>query len=104
MNEIYPTKYSISALTVFMIYNGSGEWFDLSKKPIERESFTFGDANYADGGYYITEKCIGCGKCLSACPQRCIDISDGHAVTRQRNCLRCGNCMVDCPNGAVKMR
>lgn len=80
MNEIYPTKDSISALTVFMIYNGSGEWFDLSKKPIERESFTFGDANYADGRYYITEKCIGCGKCLSACPQRCIDISYGSEI------------------------
>ena len=43
MFEIYPTEESRKALTVFQIYEGSGEWFDLSKKPIERASFTFGD-------------------------------------------------------------
>jgi hypothetical protein len=32
MNEIYPDTASRSALTVFVIYEGSGEWFDLSKK------------------------------------------------------------------------
>lgn len=36
MNEIYPRVESMSALTVFQLYEGSGEWFDLSKKPIER--------------------------------------------------------------------
>lgn len=35
-NEIYPKVESMSALTVFQLYKGSGEWFDLSKKPIER--------------------------------------------------------------------
>lgn len=42
MYEIYPTAESRKVLTVFQIYEGSGEWFDLSKKPIERASFTFG--------------------------------------------------------------
>ena len=41
MNEIYPSAESRKALTVFQIFEGSGEWFDLSKKPIERVSFTF---------------------------------------------------------------
>lgn len=36
MRKIYPTVESMQALTVFQIYEGSGEWFDLSKKPIER--------------------------------------------------------------------
>ena len=44
MHEIYPTEESMHALTVFQIYEGSGEWFDLTKKPIERDSFTFGGA------------------------------------------------------------
>lgn len=44
MFEVYPTEESRKALTVFQIYEGSGEWFDLSKKPIERDSFTFGGA------------------------------------------------------------
>lgn len=43
MSEIYPTKESRTSLTVFRIYDGCGEWFDLSKKPIERASFSFGN-------------------------------------------------------------
>ena len=31
MNELYPSVESMSALTVFQLYEGSGEWFDLSK-------------------------------------------------------------------------
>lgn len=42
MKEIYPSEESRQALTVFQIYEGNGEWFDLSRKPIERASFTFG--------------------------------------------------------------
>ena len=41
MHQIYPTEESMKALTVFQIYEGTGEWFDLSKKPIERASFNF---------------------------------------------------------------
>ena len=35
MHTIYPTEESMKALTVFQIYEGNGEWFDLSKKPID---------------------------------------------------------------------
>ncbi len=42
MEAIYPDSASRAALTVFCIGQGSGEWFDLSKRPIERESFAFG--------------------------------------------------------------
>ena len=31
MKEIYPTEESMKALTAFQIYEGRGEWFDLSK-------------------------------------------------------------------------
>lgn len=42
MEKIYPDIPSRSALTVFKIYEGGGEWFDLSKQPIDRASFSFG--------------------------------------------------------------
>ena len=42
MEKIYPDPASRSALTVFRIEEGTGEWFDLSKLPIERASFSFG--------------------------------------------------------------
>ena len=51
MREIYPTEEAMRALTAFQIYEGTGEWFDLSKKPIERASFTFGNAEAKQEGY-----------------------------------------------------
>ena len=104
MNEIYPTEESRKALTVFQIYEGSGEWFDLSKKPIERASFTFGKTETAQSGYFINDNCIGCGSCLEVCPQQCIDVSKTPAVIHQENCLHCGNCKYVCPVGAVEKR
>ena len=76
MHEIYPTEEAMKALTVFQIYEGSGEWFDLSKKPIERDSFTFGGAEKKQEGFFITDACIGCGSCAAVCPQSCI-FTDG---------------------------
>lgn len=104
MNEIYPTEKSIQALTVFQIFSGIGEWFDLSKKPIERANFAFGKVKSSEQGYYISQNCIGCGNCLSVCPQNCIDISRTPAVIYQENCLYCGNCMTVCSMGAVEKR
>ena len=104
MHEIYPTEESMHALTVFQIYEGTGEWFDLSKKPIERASFTFGNAEKKPEGYFITDACIGCGSCAAVCPQSCI-ITDGIPhVIEQEHCLHCGNCFEACPIGAVERR
>ena len=104
MHEIYPTEESMQALTVFQIYEGTGEWFDLSKKPIERASLTFGGSQKKEEGYFITDSCIGCGSCAAVCPQQCIDTSGIPHVIRQENCLHCGNCMTACPVGAVEKR
>lgn len=104
MNEIYPTALSQKALTVFQIYEGSGEWFDLSKKPIERASFSFGSEKHIDRGYEITGSCTGCGACAAVCPQKCIDLSAVPAVLLRQNCLHCGNCMAVCPAHAVVRR
>lgn len=54
MHQIYPTDESMRALTVFQVYEGTGKWFDLSKKPIERAAFTFGGAEKkAEGVLYL---------------------------------------------------
>ena len=101
MNEIYPTPRSREALTVFRICEGSGEWFDLSQKPIQRASFTFGGAEEKREGYFVTGACTGCHACEAVCPQGCIDFSGGKAVIRRENCLHCGNCMSICPQNAI---
>ncbi len=105
MNEIYPAEDTRKTLTVFQIYSGAGEWFDLSKKPIERASFTFGEnEKTVENGYFINDKCTGCGKCFEVCPQECIDLCVRPAVIIQENCLRCGNCLNICPADAVERK
>lgn len=104
MEKIYPDEGSRSALTVFKIYEGNGEWFDLSKSPIERASFSFGGVQEKNGGYFVTDKCIGCKLCYSKCPQKCIDISQKPVVIRQEHYLHCGNCFEICPARAVERR
>ena len=43
MAEIYPQEESRSALEVFQVAEGSGEFFNLSVKPIYRDTFVLGE-------------------------------------------------------------
>ena len=109
MKNIYPTEESMRALTAFQIFMGSGEWFDLSKRPIERASFQFGTDEDAETeirkeGYVINDKCIGCGSCLTVCPQNCISSDDIPFTIQADHFLHCGSCMSVCPAGAVERR
>lgn len=104
MKSLCPDEKSRSALTVFQLYEGTGEWFDLSKKPIARAAFSFGGARELGEGYYITDQCIHCGACTPVRPQKCIDMKESPAVIEQTHCLRCGNCYEICPARAVERR
>lgn len=103
MNQIYPTEESRKALTVFCIYEGTGEWFDLSRKPIERDAFQIGNGKKMKEGYFITDKCIACGKCIPLCPQNCINKGTPFVI-QQEHCLHCGNCLTICPVNAIEKR
>lgn len=110
MAEIYPTENSRGVLVVFKMTSGRGEFFDLSTRPITRESFTVGDSeSYGEDHrihepYFISMACNGCGRCLAVCPQNCI--LNGVIPFRidQRHCLHCGSCFANCPAGAVVRR
>ena len=104
MYEIYPTEASRESLVAFVIFRGSGEWFDLSQKPVERISFTFGEIQEKPSGYYISDLCIGFCKCVSVCPHSCIDVTKQPARILQEHCLHCGNCYGVCPVKAVERR
>lgn len=99
MNEVYPgdTRYILDA---FLIYEGSGEWFDLLHYPINRESFSYGVSEEVCG-FEITDSCIGCGKCLSVCPQKSIIEGSPYKI-QPEHCLQCGACKEACPAEAVK--
>lgn len=104
MNDIYPDERSRSVLTAFRIFEGNGEWFDLSAHPIERAEFSFGGAAERREGYYVTDRCIGCRLCYSRCPQKSIDITVKPAVIQQEHCIRCGGCAEICPAHAIERR
>ena len=100
MSEIYATAESRTALEVFCLYKGQGEYFDLSTKPITRGSFSFGGQKLQAFGYYITNNCNSCGLCLAKCPQNCIYNGIPFEI-KQEHCLHCGNCYEVCPENAV---
>lgn len=104
MEQIYPTLQSQTALTVFQIYRGIGEVFDLSKKPIARFNFSFGKTEKKQHGYFVNDKCIGCKICYSKCPQKCIDCKTTPVSIQQEHCLHCGNCYETCPLKAIERR
>ena len=104
MYEIYPSEESRKALCTFRIFDGTGEFFDLSSKPIVRRTFSFGCDADTEEELHITDRCTGCGLCLSSCPQQCIDVSSIPFCIRNENCLLCGRCLEICPAEAVIRR
>lgn len=102
MASIYPHAKSRSALEVFCIYEAEGEYFDLGKDPVFRQSFAYGGAKLHETGYQIDKsKCIGCQGCRSVCPAQCISKQVPREIDKSR-CLHCGNCFRICPVKAVK--
>ena len=49
------------------------------------------------------ELCTGCEKCLEACPDRAIKITNGKAKLDREMCLQCGECAKACPTGALSI-
>ena len=52
--------------------------------------------------YYITDKCIGCGKCKRNCPVSAIsgNIKEKHIIDTGA-CIKCGACKASCPKDAI---
>lgn len=100
MAEIYESPESRTALEVFCLYKGKGEFFDLSTNPITRGSFAFGGNEVEIHGYSINNDCTECGKCVETCPTNCIDVESPYFIN-QEHCLHCGNCYSVCPDKAI---
>ena len=63
----------------------------------------------AGGILRVTERCTGCGACVSACPVRALTLlSEGPggsgrklAAVDRRRCTLCGACLPVCPRQAL---
>lgn len=52
-----------------------------------------------------SERCNGCGTCLSVCPRDVLIRSNGKVEVAQRDaCIECGACQRNCPQGALTVR
>lgn len=97
----YP-RNTRDVLEVFKIYKWSGEYFDVTSKPITRLGFSNNMEEIKKGTFFVNDKCINCKKCIVVCPQKCIDYSTGKAYIKNKNCLRCGACKEVCPVNAIE--
>jgi pyruvate formate lyase activating enzyme len=52
---------------------------------------------------YNVSKCIGCGKCVSACPNLACRLTKEGIVTDPTLCRECGGCADVCPTKAAEM-
>ena len=99
LENVYPGETK-NIDTMFMLKDYTIEYFCLSTHPITREYFAVGDVKLKKKGYWISGNCIGCGICLSVCPQRCIEEGTPYVI-QENHCLQCGNCFENCPAEAV---
>ncbi len=67
---------------------------------ILRERFAWGGAEAVEPGFRITDECIECGACTSACTHKAIVAGSPYRILGER-CDECGNCHSACPSGAV---
>lgn len=48
------------------------------------------------------KKCIGCVKCMKACPTKAIRVREGKAKIITERCIDCGECLRVCPYDAIE--
>ncbi|HIE27522.1 TPA: 4Fe-4S dicluster domain-containing protein [Candidatus Poribacteria bacterium] len=53
----------------------------------------------------FSDKCIGCGMCVTVCPHSVFVINDRKARILNHNaCMECGACAQNCPSDAISVR
>ena len=50
--------------------------------------------------YKISDQCVKCGACASACPVHCISEGENKYEINAEECISCGTCKATCPVGA----
>ena len=54
-------------------------------------------------GFHYTNKCIGCGKCVTLCPLNNINLKNQKPVWKN-NCTHCMACISGCPTKAIEYK
>lgn len=51
---------------------------------------------------YLQNRCVGCGECLSSCPNQAITFRDNHPVFHRERCVTCQSCGGACLQNAIR--
>lgn len=51
----------------------------------------------------ISEECIGCGKCMAACPVSVMYTENGKTKINYEACIACNNCLMVCPESVIDL-
>ena len=52
---------------------------------------------------YRQQKCIGCGDCISVCPEGALSMGEKGVLRNKELCTLCGRCCEICPTNAMEM-
>jgi pyruvate formate lyase activating enzyme len=52
---------------------------------------------------YRANRCIACGQCIQACPEKALQQEDGKISILWPQCTACGACVTVCPSGAMEL-
>lgn len=50
---------------------------------------------------YMENKCVGCGRCANACPQKAISFQNGRPIFHREICVGCGTCQQACLQDSI---
>lgn len=81
---------------------GLGFWYHMAGLFGQRLWFYHKTKKYSDKLHIESEKCIGCGKCVCACPMDNILLQSGKAQ-QQGKCTMCYRCVNHCPKQAITL-
>lgn len=93
----------------FVLYSARGEYYDYDYAKVNRdhklyrERFSFGGMDVTPPGLVITEDCISCGTCITACTFDAIEEGYPYHINGEC-CDECGNCYNICPSNAITDR
>lgn len=52
---------------------------------------------------FVSDKCIGCGYCVAACPNQCHKLLDHKHFFNREDCVKCGKCAGKCYTEALEI-
>jgi len=72
----------------------------LMSKIVNKQFYKY---KISEKGFYVSDKCIRCGKCVEICPLNNIKLVDYKPIW-ENNCTHCMACLSYCPENAINYK